>query len=203
MNSQTRRDLRRYQLALRLMAHQARTQTISAMTRLTHHQLATLRKRWRITQDMRHRGPSPTSLSVFLHSPRARAEGASLAVACRALHVLPRPGSSATRASLFSIEAGERLCEVYEAYRTCFPASDVEFEDVLLLAAGLVDGDAIRLSNCGSCGATILVDLLAMHRGRCFYCHLREVEALSTGTDKSPPSPTHPMQRHTNRTNHK
>src|SRR6185312_2707031 len=59
-----RRDSRRYQLALRLMAHQARTGTISAMTNLSRHQQEALRQRWGITEDTRRRGPSEFLESV-------------------------------------------------------------------------------------------------------------------------------------------
>ena len=52
-------------LALRLMAHQARTGTISAMTSLSRHQREALRQRWGITEDTRRRGPSPSSLGRF------------------------------------------------------------------------------------------------------------------------------------------
>jgi hypothetical protein len=176
--NETHRDFRRYELALRLMAHQARTRTISAMTSLTRHQLATLRRRWRVTEDMRHRGPSPKSLSVFLHSPRARSEGASLAVLCRILKVLPTKGLNTNARNVFSLESGERLCEVFEAYRTCFPASDLEFEEVLLLAIGLAKGEVIELGNCDSCNATILIDLLGSRRRKCSHCHSADHHAV-------------------------
>lgn len=73
------RDFRRYELAMRLMGHRARTRTISRMTALSRHQLERLRRRWGVDQQLRHRGPAPTSLETFTHSPRARSEGAALA----------------------------------------------------------------------------------------------------------------------------
>jgi hypothetical protein len=65
-----RRDSRRYQLALRLMAHQARTGTISAITSLSRHQQEALRQRWGVAENTRRRGPSPTSLARVIHEPR-------------------------------------------------------------------------------------------------------------------------------------
>src|ERR1700730_5380104 len=62
------RDLRRLQLTKRLVGHQARPQTIYRLTGYTRHRLATLRRRWRVSQGSRHRGPAPTSYSAFFHS---------------------------------------------------------------------------------------------------------------------------------------
>jgi hypothetical protein len=182
-DDRTGRDFRRYQLAQRLMAHQARTRTISTMTNLTRHQLATLRSRWRVTEDMRHRGPSPTSLAVFFRSPRARSEGASLAVLCRILNAVPLKRTVNAAKSFLSLDLGERLCEAYEAYRMCFPRSDLEFEQVVLLVVGLVAGDAMELGGCGQCGATILIDRLAARRRICSYC-----QTVEGAVDRESPS---------------
>ncbi len=164
------RDFKRYQLALRLMRHQARTRTISTLTHLTRHQLATLRQRWRVPQDMRHRGPAPQSLSVFFRSPRARSEGAALAVLCRKYNAIPTWRSPGSPKGLLSLELGEQLCLVFEVYRSCCPASTVEFEQLLLLAIGLAKSDEIALSRCVACRGTILVDRLSAPRHTCSHC---------------------------------
>jgi hypothetical protein len=170
------------------MAHQARTRTISAMTNLTRHQLATLRRRWRVTEDMRQRGPSPKSLAVFFHSARARSEGASLAVLCRILNAVPSRRTANAAKSFFSLELGERLCDAFEAYRACFPASNLEYEQVLLLVVGLAEGEAIGLGGCGQCGGTILIDRLAARRRMCSYCQTVEgvVDRESPGGSSGP-----------------
>jgi len=165
-----RRDFRRYQLALRLVRHQARTRTISALTHLTRHQLATLRQRWGVPQDMRHRGPSPQSLAVFFRSPRARSEGSSLAVLCRRFNAVPERRGAGARKDFLSVDLGEQLCLVFEVYRSCFPASSVEFEQLLSLAIGLATADEVALGRCGTCGGAILIDLLSAPRRTCSHC---------------------------------
>jgi hypothetical protein len=124
-NDGARRDSRRYRLALRLMTHQARTRTISAMTSLSRHQQETLRRRWRVAEETRRRGPSPTSLDRFTHSPRARSEGAALVTFCHIYGLLPLGNiAGAPRRKLLTLELGERLCDTYEAYRgACHDAS--------------------------------------------------------------------------------
>jgi hypothetical protein len=166
-----RRDSRRYQLALRLMAHQARTGTISAMTSLSRHQQEALRARWGVPEETRRRGPSPSSLSRFTHSPRARSEGAVVAGFCRTYGLLPL-GSAAgvPRRKLLTLELGERLCDTYESYRGCFPWSKFEIEELLSFAIGIAANEAIGLGRCDSCSGTVIIDRLAPHRPACAHC---------------------------------
>ena len=172
------RDQRRYELALRLIAHRVRTRTISKMTALSRHQLAALRSRWGVSEGARHRGPPPSSLEKFTHSARARTEGAVLAVYCRIHQVIPRQGALAAGTAL-SLEFGERLCDAYEAYRACVPDPAVQFEELLSLVFGLAKGDVIALSRCTDCQATVLIDRLGPPRRKCSFCLAQETtEAL-------------------------
>lgn len=194
------RELRRRQLAQRLVLHRARTQTIFLLTGLSRHQLATLRQRWRVTDEMRHRGPPPTSFAVFRSSARVRAEAAALAVFWR---TLATAGSSngRTYAPTSGIEFGERLCEVVEAYFACFPKSELVLEHLVLLARGLEEADAIALSTCGKCEALILVDLLELRRRLCSHCqHAADAVAPARtdpdgGTSESPPGTGEAVQQ--------
>ena len=161
------RDCRRHELARRLIAHQARTQTITALTNLSRHQLAQLRQRNRTPEATRHRGPSPRSLVRFTHSPRARSEGAALAAFCRAYRVLP---AHSLRRSRFTLDFGERLCASYEAYRACFPWTEITIEELLSLVLGLAENREIGLGQCVLCGGTVLVDRLARRDTTCIHC---------------------------------
>ena len=161
------RDCRRYQLAQRLIAHQARTQTITALTNLSRHQLAQLRQRSCTPETTRHRGPSPRSLVRFTHSARARGEGAALAAFCRAYRVLP---ARALRRNALTLEFGERLCATYEAYRTCFPQAEITIDELLSLVLGLAENREVGLGYCPLCGGTVLVDRLAHHGPTCIHC---------------------------------
>jgi hypothetical protein len=105
-----RRDLRRYHLAMRLIAHQARTGTICDWTGLTREKLKTLRRDWGVPQEARHRGPSPSSLAPFFRSPRVRSEASSIAILCCALGAVPRGKVSNAARVLPNLDRGERLC---------------------------------------------------------------------------------------------
>lgn len=163
------RELRRRQLAQRLVVHQARTQTVFLLTGLSRHQLATMRQRCHITQEMRHRGPPPTSYGVFRTTLRMREEAAVLAVLWKLIGDVEMQ-KSGSRERTFSVELGERLCDVIEAYLACVPDGELEFEHLVLLMRGLDDGDAIALSTCEKCTAVVLLDLLGTRRHLCSHC---------------------------------
>lgn len=171
------RELRRRQLAQRLVVHQARTKTIFLLTGLSRHQLATMRQRWRVTDELRRRGPPPTSFKVFRSTLRLRAEASALAVFWRALGNIAGASDGIQRAAT-ALEFGERLCEVFEAYLACFPKTELEFEHLVLLVRGLEAADDIGMSRCGSCEAVILVDLLEVRRRLCSHCQ-RSADAVA------------------------
>ena len=50
---------RRYQLAIRMMSHGARTQTVCQWSGLTPDQMTTQRRRWGFDPEERRRGPAP------------------------------------------------------------------------------------------------------------------------------------------------
>jgi hypothetical protein len=165
------RDLRRRQLAKRLVSHHARTQTIFEFTGYTRHRLATLRKRWQVPPEERHRGPSPTSFSVFFRSPRARNVATAAAVVCKLLGATRPDQSAGISRRTLDLDFGEQLCEVHEALQACFPDVDLEFEQVMLLATGLSRHEFIDLTICVKCGIAILSDQLSLRRRTCASCH--------------------------------
>src|SRR5258708_4625850 len=76
---------RRYQLALRMMSHGARSQTVCEWSGLTRDQLVTQRRRWGFDPDERRRGPAPSAFHIFFKSKRHRSEATVFASICRIL----------------------------------------------------------------------------------------------------------------------
>jgi hypothetical protein len=169
-DEQIDRELRRRQLAKRLTAHQARTQTICAMTTLTRHQLTTLRQRWKVPQKERYRGPAPRSFNMFTKTLRGQAEGAALYVLCRLLGALSGAKASRNDTLFNSVEAGERLCDVVEVCRLCFPQLQADFEQIQTLVSGVAAGERVALANCTNCSALIVVERLSTRRRLCAHC---------------------------------
>lgn len=174
------RDLRRRQLAKRLVSHHARTQTIYEFTGYSRHRLATLRRRWQVSTEERHRGPSPTSFSVFFRSPRARNVATAAAVICRLLGATRPSIDAKISRRIADLDFGEQICEVHEALQACFPDVELEFEQVMLLAIGLSQHESIDLTTCVRCGIAVLADQLSIRRRTCASCHRPPAPAIGT-----------------------
>ena len=158
MDDRMDRYIRRYQLAMRLLAHGARSRTITKWCGLTRDQLITLRKRWSMAQDDRQRGPAPTSLQVFFRSQCQREQAAIFASLCWMLFDRTRlsHGGDPTRDSFVSVENGELLCEALEAFREWQPEATMEFEYALLLARAVLREHTLVLNECPACDKAIL-----------------------------------------------
>jgi hypothetical protein len=163
------RDLRRRQLAKRLISHQARTQTVTDFTGFSRNHLETLRRRWGVATKERHRGPSPTSFAEFFRNARTLQAATAAAVLFNLLDTRRWRDSGLSPGST-KLESGEQLCYVYEALQACFPHVELEFEHMALLAIGLSRGEALSLGHCGQCGSAHLVDNFAVQQPACRHC---------------------------------
>jgi hypothetical protein len=183
---------RRYQLALRMMAHGARSQTVCAWSGLTRDQLVTQRQRWGFDRDERCRGPAPTALRVFFKSKRHRSDAALFASMCRIVGAIPvRLGHTAAEC-LPNLEHGELLCEALEAFREWRPEAELKFEHAVLLAVGIVEATAVALAQCSECTAAMLVDRQGGNQITCEHCIRRHGSTLTasvTSRHEVAPSP--------------
>lgn len=170
MEDRIGRELRRHQLALRMISHRARRQTICNFTGLARERIKTLRLEWNVRSKDRHRGPSPTSLSAFFRTERQRSEASVIAALCKVYGVVPNEKIAKAGRYFPNLDRGERLCEVYEAFHTYVPESDVHFEQVVLLAIALAEPHALEIGRCASCPGVIVIDLLSVKHRECSQC---------------------------------
>ena len=178
MEDRIGRELRRHQLALRMIAHRARRRTICNFTGLTRERIKTLRREWQVTSKGRRRGPSPSSLSAFFRSARMRSEASVIALFCKIQGAVPTERILKAARYFPTLERGERLCDVYEAYRTYFPESEVNFELIVLLAIGLAEPHALELKVCATCPGVIVIDLLSVKYRHCSQCEQKDGASL-------------------------
>ena len=168
------RELRCFELARRLIFHEVRTETISKLTGLSRNRLATLRRRLMVSEDDRHRGPSPRSLDVLLRTSRGRTEGAALAA------VFPLFKNPTSIKPSTSLDEGEQACAIYDAYLAYYPLSTVRFEELMLLKRSLAKGDLVELGLCRVCRGLIINNRIDGCRRTCSHCEtLREPERAS------------------------
>lgn len=186
------RDLRRLQLAQRLIDLEVRTKAVRAWTGLSELRIRNLCKfydpAW--VGRPRHRGPAPTRAEAFLRSPGLRSEASAIGGLAHALGVVPKASGSRARARTADIEAGERLCDAFELYRRVVPGARFTMNQFLLLVAALAEGTDLELGCCSECRGALLVDPLGIKRRLCIACregvsepaeHLNRTPSLADG----------------------
>ncbi len=175
------RELRRFELARRLIFHDVRTQTISALTGLSRNRLATLRRRLMVSNGVRRRGPPPRSLELLLRTARGRTEGAALAA------LLSLFKSRTAIRPLTSLDDGEQLCEIYDAYLAYYPQTNVQFEELMLLNNSLAKEDLVKVGLCRTCRGLMMNHRYDRLRRTCSHCDDRsEHEQVAGLLDQKP-----------------
>lgn len=167
------RDLRRYQLAWRLIRHGARTRTIERWTRLSMYRIHTLYEAYAGGgMDVPHsppRGKAPHQVGFFWRSAHLKCEAAVLAGFLKAFGVCP-PEADASVEQLPGVGRGERLCGAFEEFKAYWPAAESTLEHAILLLTELTRAVEIALARCESCHVLIVFDRLSVAPARCAYC---------------------------------
>jgi hypothetical protein len=174
------RDRERFDLALRLIRHEARTYTIRQWTGLSDDRIRKLYRSYVMHQDargvnargvLRHRGKSPRQAAFFFRSPEVHFHAANLA-SLFLLYGLLRATSGGVESSyrVGSLESGALMCGGYEAYRELHSPAAISFEHAWFLLLALGRRDEIALTRCAECGGVRLRDLLAKRGSACLTC---------------------------------
>jgi hypothetical protein len=211
------RERARMELALRFLAHEARTQTIRAWTGLSDDRIRKLYRSY-MSQARRylprHRGKSPHQIAYFTRSLRLQEETAVLASVLSLLGLVPEatPAPAAPRApalptggALRGLSRGERLCQAFEAFRLLLPAAQISFEHAVFLSTALARGDQLRLGGCSDCGTLVVSERFPLRALRCHSCAAAapsraaaagqapaEIAAASPNCGAQPGSNSHP-----------
>lgn len=166
------RDRLRFDLALRLIGHEARTHTIRIWTGLTEDRVRKLYRTYitehpgeRIT---RRRGKSPQRCGFFLRSPRMQQEAAVLAGLFCMVGIVVRGRRLDPRA--LTVTQGEMLCLAYETYHALVTAPQISFEHAAFLVLALSRADEIVLHHCSGCGALAIADRYTLRTPVCGVC---------------------------------
>jgi Flagellar transcriptional activator (FlhC) len=181
------RDRQRFDLALRLIRHEARTFTIRQWTGLSDDRIRKLYRSYVLDGDarevLRHRGKSPRQAAFFFRNPELNFQSAQLAslfllyglVICNDRGIEPRY-------RVGSLESGALLCRAYEAYEEMHDPASISFEHAWFLLLALGRRDEIEISRCAQCEGLRLRDLLAGHRQICATCGEMRAAAPATMT---------------------
>jgi hypothetical protein len=179
------RDLRRIEVARRLVFHQVRTKAIIDYTNLSKNRLATLRRRWCVAEEARRRGPPPHSIRVILRDPRSRSEAAAMISLCVAFECIPGAPPSG-RFTLSPLETANRLCDAFDAFKAIVPRSRLFLEELLLLMHECRQDGLLSITACRLCGCAILSSRDMVPDLNCIHCVSPKVESSCGGLRNLP-----------------
>jgi len=167
-----------FELALRMIGHEARTRTIRACTGLSDDRIrklyATYFRNAGLGAIKRRRGKSPQQVGRFVKSPRHQLEATTLvALFCAGLvlrvdarnliHACwPRP----------DVEYGHRVCRAFETYLLLHEAPQLSFEWAWNLLHTISRNDELILAACRECHAWYVQDAYALDRKTCPSCEI-------------------------------
>ena len=169
-----RAERARFELAMRMIGHEARTGTIRYWTGLNDDRIRKLYTTYFKFGDApvrRRRGRSPTRIAPLVRTPiRALESGvfANLLLANGLLSVEQPPGPSLRG----NIELGHRFCECFETYDVLVPRGVLSFEWGWNLLLSIRRGDELGIARCEMCSICYVFDLLSLPRSACPACHL-------------------------------
>lgn len=169
-----------FELALRMIGHEARTRTIRECTGLSDDRIRKLYGTYfrdcGAAGVRRHRGKSPRQVGRYVKNARNQLEATTLvALFCngrllrldgdrQARACWPRPG----------VEYGHRLCRAFETYRLLHPDARLSFEWAWNLLQTISYNDELFLATCRLCDCSYVQDSYALDQKTCPGCEIEQ-----------------------------
>ena len=182
-----------FELALRMIHHEARTRTIKDCTGLSDDRIRKIYTTYfRDTGNgkvKRRRGKSPQQVGPFVKHPLNRLEATTLiALFCASLllridaanriHACwPRP----------DVEYGHRVCRAFETYLLLHPRPKLNFEWAWSLLQNISKNDELFLATCAGCRTRYVQDAYALDHKICPGCEIsgsRQSRPVTATTSK-------------------
>lgn len=169
-------EQQKFDLAVRLIAHEARTHIIAGFTGFSQDRIrklhATYFRHGGRPIVRRQRGKSPSNISFFVRNAHVQSEASTLAglFAVYGLMRISRGLQTRLRHLPDRLTFGERFCEAFEAYQSLFPDARIPFEQAWNLLHALTVKQEILLADCGRCGGIYAQDALALDHSVCPPC---------------------------------
>ena len=167
-----------FELALRMIRHEARTRPIRECTGLSDDRIRKLYNRYfrggGRTGIKRRRGKSPRQITRFVKNSQNQLQATTLVALFSAGLLIridsedavhpcwPRPG----------VEFGHRLCRAYETYLLLHKNPQLNFEWAWNLLQCISHNDELFLATCRNCSVLYVQDAYALDRGACPACEI-------------------------------
>lgn len=172
-------ERRQFELALRMIGHEARTRTIRDCTGLSDDRIRKLYARYfkhsGQTRVRRRRGKSPRQIARFVKNPEHQLQSTTLVALfcaglllhidkdCRVQSAWPRPG----------VEFGHRLCRAFENYLLLHDQPVLNFEWAWNLLQSMSWKDELYLAVCRGCQSRYVQDAYALDLKTCPSCEIQ------------------------------
>jgi hypothetical protein len=163
----------KFELAMRMIGHEARTGTIRYWTGLSDDRIRKLYTTYfKFATGMRvrrRRGRSPTQIAPLVcNTTKALETGAfaNILIANGLVSTSEPPGPKLRG----NVDLGHRFCECYETHRLLIPNATLSFEWGWNLLLSVRRADELSIARCERCSLGYVVDLLALPRASCPAC---------------------------------
>lgn len=171
------RERDQFELAMRMIGHEARTCTIRDCTSLSDDRIRKLYRTYfrqgnRLTVK-RRRGKSPRRCEYFVKMPQRQLEATTLALLYTHFELV-RPGFGVLNrghSTRYSVLFGSRFCAAYETYERLHEPAGISFEHAWFLLQAIATGDELVLIDCTRCQGPFLYDALGLKPKLCPCCH--------------------------------
>lgn len=172
-------EMARFNLAVRMIAHEARTGTIRRCTGFSEDRIrkiyGTYFKNERGNTVRRRRGKTPRQIATFLINSRQQSEATVLG--CFLIHAgVLRAGLAdghARGVRLDNLELGERFCDAFEIYLSLHPDPHLCFERAWSLYRALAVEQELYFASCADCFGIYVQDRYALDYSHCPFCDLK------------------------------
>jgi len=167
-----------FELALRMIGHEARTRTIRECTALSDDRIRKLYAtyfRGPGTRNVRRRrGKSPRQVGRFVKNPENQLQ-ATVLVTLFCSGLLLRIGSDSKVSPCWprpNVEFGHRLCRAYETYLMLHNEPALSFEWAWNLLFSISYNYELYLADCKACSARYVQDAYALDHKTCPTCEI-------------------------------
>ena len=171
-------EKRQFELALRMIAHEARTRTIRECTGLSDDRIRKVYTTYFRNDGKpavrRRRGKSPQQIGLFVKNPQNQLESTTLVALFCASLLLRVETNNKVRACWPrpDVEYGHRVCRAFETYLLLHPRPALNFEWTWNLLRSIGTNDELYLAQCRECRARYVQDAYAVDRRRCPSCEM-------------------------------
>lgn len=167
------------ELAMRMIAYEARTCTIRSCTGLSDDRIRKIYSTYFKGQPRIHvrrqRGKPPTQIAAYVKDNARQGQATTLGLLYCEVGLIAMGIDAPCRPLLLKncVDYGKRVCLAYDVYCLLHPQRSICFERGWFMLDALVSGDELQFTECSSCQSLYLHDALALTARFCPGCQRR------------------------------